>query len=67
MTADGFCRLALKFPEESKSAHMGHPGFRVGGRIFATLSHPDKAWAMVKLTPDSLAANPRDTARTCGL
>jgi len=31
---------------------MGHPDFRVGGKIFATLGHPDPAWAMVKLTPD---------------
>ncbi len=30
---------------------MGHPDFRVKGRIFATL-HPDHEWGMVKLTPD---------------
>jgi hypothetical protein len=52
MTADGFRRLALSFPETSESAHMGHPDFRVAGKIFATLSHPDDAWAMVKLTPE---------------
>jgi hypothetical protein len=34
-----------------ESAHMGHPDFRVHGRIFATL-HADRAWGMVKLTPD---------------
>jgi len=32
-------------------AHMGHPDFRVNGRIFATL-HPDHKWGIVKLTPD---------------
>lgn len=32
-------------------AHMGHPDFRVNGRIFATL-HADDAWGMVKLTPE---------------
>ena len=30
---------------------MGHPDFRVNGRIFATI-HPDPAYGMVKLTPD---------------
>lgn len=31
---------------------MNHPDFRVAGKIFATLAHPDKAWGMVKLTPE---------------
>jgi YjbR len=35
-----------------ESSHMQHPDFRVGGRIFATLGHPDGQWAMVKLSPD---------------
>ena len=52
MTANDFRRLALSLPEASESAHMGHPDFRVGGKIFATLSHPDKDWAMVKLTAE---------------
>jgi hypothetical protein len=52
MTADDFRRLALSFPETSESAHMGHPDFRVAGKIFATLAHPDRDWAMVKLTPE---------------
>ncbi len=34
-----------------EGAHMGHPDFRVNGRIFATLS-PDRRKGMVKLTPD---------------
>ena len=38
-----------------ESAHMGHPDFRVRGRIFATL-HEDGQWGMVKLTPDQQAA-----------
>src|SRR5713101_4325038 len=51
MTANDFRRLALSFPEPSERAHMGHPDFRVGGKIFATLGYPDDDWAMVKLTP----------------
>jgi hypothetical protein len=37
MTADDFKSLALSFPETIESAHMDHPDFRVGGKIFATL------------------------------
>jgi len=49
MTADAFRSLALSFPESLEAAHMGHPDFRVGGKIFATLG-PDEDWGMVKLT-----------------
>src|SRR5262245_20824159 len=49
MTAEEFRSLALSLPETAEGAHMGHPDFRVGGRIFATLG-PGEAWSMVKLT-----------------
>jgi hypothetical protein len=52
MTADQFRRLALSLPGVSERAHMNHPDFRVGGKIFATLGAPDKDWGMVKLTPE---------------
>lgn len=52
MTSNDFRRLALSFPETSESSHLGHPDFRVAGKIFATVSYPDKGWAMVKLTPE---------------
>jgi hypothetical protein len=51
MTADDFRRLALGLPEALESAHMGHPDFRVGGKVFASLG-PKEDWGMVKLTPD---------------
>jgi hypothetical protein len=51
MTALEFRSLALELPEAVESAHMGHPDFRVGGKIFATLG-PGDAWGMVKLTPE---------------
>lgn len=51
MTAKEFRKLALSFPEAVESAHMGHPDFRVGGKIFATLGYPKEGWAMVKLAP----------------
>jgi hypothetical protein len=52
MTADQFRRLALGLPGVLEKAHMGHPDFRVGGKIFATLGAPDDAWGMLKLTPE---------------
>ena len=52
MTPNEFRKLALSFPEAIESAHMRHPDFRVGGKIFATLGYPDDDWAMVKLTRD---------------
>jgi hypothetical protein len=50
MTAAQFRNLALDLPEAVESAHMDHPDFRIGGKIFATLG-PGEAWGMVKLTP----------------
>jgi len=44
-------RIALGMKGVVESAHMGHPDFRVDGRIFATL-HADDRWGMVKLTPE---------------
>ena len=52
MTPNEFRELALSFPEAIESAHMHHPDFRVGGRIFATLGYPNEKSAMVKLSPD---------------
>lgn len=56
MTPDGFRRLALRLPEVVEVGHMGHPDFRVRGKIFATLGYPDERWAMVKLTPEQQEA-----------
>lgn len=52
MTANDFRRLALSLPEASEAAHMGHPDFRVGGKIFATLGYPRPGFGMVALTPE---------------
>jgi hypothetical protein len=50
MTGRSFRALALALPHATEGAHMGHPDFRVGGKIFATLGHPRRGWAMVKLS-----------------
>ena len=52
MTAREFCKIALSLPETEERAHMSHPDFRVGGKIFATLGYPDKTRGMVKLSPE---------------
>ncbi len=52
MRANDFRAIALSFPEAVEAAHVNHPDFRVGGKIFATLGYPDENWGVVKLTPD---------------
>ncbi len=52
MTVNQFRRMALSLPEVEERGHMGHPDFRVGGKVFATLGYPDPKWGMVKLTPE---------------
>jgi hypothetical protein len=52
MTAEEFQNLALSLPEATQQSHMGHPDFRVRGKIFATLGYPDGSRAMVKLTEE---------------
>ena len=49
--ARNFRRIVLRLPDTVESAHMGHPDFRVNGRIFASLND-DETRGMVVLTPD---------------
>lgn len=51
VSVDDFRKMALSLPEASEAAHMGHPDFRVRGKIFATLGYPSTGWGVVKLTP----------------
>jgi len=53
VTANDFRELALSFPEAAESAHVGHPDFRVRGKIFATLGHPGDSFGVLMLTPDA--------------
>jgi hypothetical protein len=63
VTSADFRRMALSFPGAEEQAHMNHPDFRVGGKIFATLGYPDASRGMVKLFPDQqaefVAADPK--------
>jgi len=64
LTAEEFKNLALSLPETAESAHMGHPDFRVRGKIFATLFHDGEQTGMVKLTPQQQQAFVRDEPET---
>jgi hypothetical protein len=52
---DRFRRIACGLPDAAESAHMGNPDFRVGGRIFATLSGQARGRGVLKLTPEQQA------------
>jgi hypothetical protein len=56
MTPDDFREIALGLPEAAEKAHMGHPDFRVRGKIFATLGYPSKSCGVVNLTPQQQKA-----------
>ena len=50
-----FRTMALELPGAEESEHMGNPDFRVGGRIFATLSGQARGRGVLKLTPEQQA------------
>jgi len=54
VTAKDFRRLALALEGVVEAAHLDHPDFRVGGRIFATLQ-PGLQKGMVSLSPEEQA------------
>ena len=51
MTAKDFRRIALGMDGAAEGSHMGHPDFRVNGKIFATIDADGKQ-GMVRLTPE---------------
>jgi len=64
MTPDNFRNIALSMPGTVEASHKGHPDFRVGGTVFATIGWPDNRWAMVKLTPEQQATFLATSAKT---
>jgi hypothetical protein len=54
LTAGDFRRVVLGLRDAVEGAHMGHPDFRINGRIFASLTH-DETRGMVVLTPEQQA------------
>jgi hypothetical protein len=52
VTETEFRRVALSLPEVKEGSHMGHPDFRVCGKLFATLRYPRRGWGMVSVSRD---------------
>jgi hypothetical protein len=52
---DRFRSIACGLPSAEESSHMGNPDFRVGGRIFATLSGQARGRGVLKLTVEQQA------------
>jgi hypothetical protein len=50
MTAQRFRKLALSLPEAAEAPHFDRASFRVGKKVFATLS-ADRCEVMVRVTP----------------
>lgn len=61
LSAKDFRRIVLGLRDAVEGAHMGHPDFRVNGRIFASLND-DETRAMVVLTPEEQERFVRDYA-----
>jgi len=52
MTPAAFRKLALLLEGATEGAHGGHPDFRAGGKVFASLGYPGAEWGMAKLAPE---------------
>jgi len=52
MTSNDFRRIALSLEGAEEGSHMGHPDFRVGGYIFATLASQHLGYGNLMLTPE---------------
>ena len=63
MTAANFRRIALSFPEAVEGSHFGNPDFRVGGKIFATLSLASEGYGVLLLAPEQQAGMVEDEPR----
>lgn len=70
MTAAEFRRAALSLPGATEGTHMGHPDFRVAGKIFATLGYPTQRFATIMVSPLDqdllLQSHPTVFARAAG-
>jgi hypothetical protein len=60
MTAKDFRRIALSLPEAVEGSHFGSADFRVGGKIFATLSLESEGYGVLLLTPEQQAGMVED-------
>ena len=55
MKGSDFRRIALSLPEAEEGSHFGNPDFRIGGKIFATLSLEREGYGVLLLSPEQQA------------
>jgi len=60
MRVTDFRCLALSLPEVVEGSHFGNVDFRVGGKIFATLSQAKQGFGVLLLTPKQQAGMAED-------
>jgi hypothetical protein len=60
LTAASFRRIALRLPGVVEGSHFGNPDFRVGGKIFATLSLQSEGYGVLLLSPEQQAGMVED-------
>jgi hypothetical protein len=60
MRVSDFRRIALSLPEATEGSHFGNADFRVGGKIFATLSLAKQGYGVLLLTPEQQAGMVED-------
>jgi hypothetical protein len=60
MTPAEFRRIAISFAGVEEMKHVGHPDFRVSGKIFATLGYPDNRFGTIMVSPEDQALLVRD-------
>ena len=53
--AADFRHIALSLPDATQGSHFGQTDFRVGGKIFATLSLAKEGYGVLLLTPEQQA------------
>lgn len=64
LTHDDVRRIALSLPETTEGSHMGHPDFRVGGKIFIGLPAKDGNLVNIKSTAINVDALVREDPET---
>src|SRR5688572_14073488 len=60
MTPAEFRRIVMSLAGVEEREHMGHPDFRVGGKIFATLGYPDDRFGTIMVSSRDQALLVRD-------
>src|SRR5438128_2519026 len=60
VTGADFRRIALALPDATEGAHFGNADFRVGGKIFATLSLEKEGYGVLLLSPEQQAGMVQD-------